>query len=467
MSKAKSGLRSSCLSPIEVMGQSIANIAPSACPALALAAVFGSAGKGTWFAFLFATITIVLIGVCINMFAKRSATPGALYTYVSQGLGSASGFISGSGLVLAYVLTGTAVLGGFANYANNVLGYVGINIPPIILFIFAAATGWFITYRDVQLSAKLMLTIEGCSLLLSLILAVVIFATRGFSSTANQISLTGVTPDNIRLGLVLAFFAFVGFESATALGHEAKNPLKNVPRAVLGSAAFVGIFFVIMSFAMVTGFVGSKTALNMSPAPIAAVAAAVNVPALGLILSIGIMVSFWSCNVACITAAARVMLTMSKQGILPQPFGKTHKTNDTPHVSLTISAVFGLAVTLIMGAFGIDGISIFNYAGTVGTLGFIVAYILVAIAAPVYLHKIKKLKVVHVIVAAITVVLSMVPLVGSVYPVPAFPFNILPIILLGWLLLSGVWYAAYIHGVRATKRNAELPNYEAVAAKVN
>lgn len=465
MSKAKSGLRSQCLTPVEVLGQSIANIAPSACTALALAAVFGSAGKGTWFAFLFATVTIVLIGVCINMFAKRSATPGALYTYVSQGLGSASGFISGSGLVLAYVLTGTAVLGGFANYTNNVLGYLGINIPPIILFIFAAATGWFITCKDVQLSAKLMLSIEGCSLLLSLILAVIIFATRGFSSTAEQISLAGVSPDNIRLGLVLAFFAFVGFESATALGHEARNPLKNVPRAVLGSAAFVGTFFVIMSFAMITGFVGSKTALNLSPAPIAAVAEAVHIPALGIILSVGIIVSFWSCNVACITAAARVILTMSKQGILPQSFGKTHKKNDTPHVAVTISSVFALVVAVVMSISGLDGISIFNFAGTIGTLGFLVAYILVSIAAPVYLYKIKELKAGNVIVAVITVVLSMVPLVGSVYPVPSFPFNIFPMILIAWLLLSSVWYAAYIHGVRDTKRSAKLPNI--AVTKVN
>jgi len=40
-----------------------------------------------------------------------------------------------------------------------------------------------------------------------------------------------MTGSGLRLGLVLALFSSVGFESATALGSEARNPLKTIPRA--------------------------------------------------------------------------------------------------------------------------------------------------------------------------------------------------------------------------------------------
>ena len=53
-----------------------------------------------------------------------------------------------------------------------------------------------------------------------------------------------MTGSGLRLGLVLALFSFVGFESATTLGAEARNPLKTIPRAVIQSAIIGGAFFI-------------------------------------------------------------------------------------------------------------------------------------------------------------------------------------------------------------------------------
>jgi amino acid transporter len=54
--------------------------------------------------------------------------------------------------------------------------------------------------------------------------------------------LKGVSPTSIRIGLVLSFFSFAGFESAASLGDEAKKPLKTIPKAIIISAITVGIF---------------------------------------------------------------------------------------------------------------------------------------------------------------------------------------------------------------------------------
>jgi len=62
----------------------------------------------------------------------------------------------------------------------------------------------------------------------------------------------------------------------------------------------------------------------------------------------------------------------------------------------------------------------------IATFGFLVAYILVAVAAPVYLRRLGALRPHHIAAAAITVALLALPLIGSLYPVPEWPNSILP-----------------------------------------
>ena len=53
--------------------------------------------------------------------------------------------------------------------------------------------------------------------------------------------------------MVFAILAFIGFEAAAPLGEEAKNPRRTVPRAVVGSALAIGLFYVLCSYAWVFG----------------------------------------------------------------------------------------------------------------------------------------------------------------------------------------------------------------------
>src|SRR5450432_3659016 len=109
---APTGLRARCLSFPETLAQSVANISPTLTPVVIVQLVFASAGAGTWLAYLFATIGLVLVGTNINQFARRSATPGSLYSFVTRGLGANCGFVTGWCLILAYLLTAMAVLAG-------------------------------------------------------------------------------------------------------------------------------------------------------------------------------------------------------------------------------------------------------------------------------------------------------------------------------------------------------------------
>src|SRR5437868_15280821 len=88
-------LNRDALSFLEVVAQSVANIAPSATPALIIPLVFATGGNGTWLAYALATVALLFVTPQLNVFASRSASPGALYTFTRQGLGVRAGALSG------------------------------------------------------------------------------------------------------------------------------------------------------------------------------------------------------------------------------------------------------------------------------------------------------------------------------------------------------------------------------------
>src|ERR1700689_1386320 len=106
-------LRRDCLSYMEVLAQSVAVIAPSTVPAAILGLIFAMAGNGTWLSFLLGMVGLVFVSSNINQFARRSASPGSLYTYIVRGLGPTAGVLSGWALLFGYMLTGMSTLCGF------------------------------------------------------------------------------------------------------------------------------------------------------------------------------------------------------------------------------------------------------------------------------------------------------------------------------------------------------------------
>jgi amino acid transporter len=433
-----SGLRSEYLSFPEVLAQSIANIAPTATPAFVIPLVFASAGNGTWLAYFLATIGLILVSLTINEFAHRSASVGSLYAYIAKGLGPIVGVISGWTLVIAYLFTATAVLLGFASYGETLLGINSVGLS-IFLAAIAAGIAWWIAYKDIKLSVNLMLGIEFVSAGLIVLLAIIVLFQKGFPIDIPQFSLEGVNAENLRLGLVLAVFSFVGFESATALGDEAKHPLQAIPRAVLASVIIPGLFFILLSYTEVLGFRSAGLNLGENSAPLSILASQAGIGFFGVLISIGAAISFFACVLASINAGSRILFALSRHGILPSRVGSAHQVNATPHVAITLIAIATFVIPVILLIAGNGIMDAYAYLGTIATFGFLVVYILVAIAAPVYLYRQNRLHVKQIIISTVAILFMLVPLLGSLYPIPAAPYNILPYIFLLLLLVGAVW----------------------------
>ena len=434
------GLRQECLPFRDILAQSIANIAPTLTATLNAPLVFASAGRGTWLTFVFATVGLVLVSLNINQFASRSASPGSLYAYIARGLGSTAGVLTGWALVLAYLFTAMANLCGFANYGNVLLALVGLQPATIFLCAICGGIAWYIAYRDIRLSTVIMLAIEAASVGLILILGLLVLGKLNFEIDTLQLTLQGTSPEGIRLGLVLAVFSYVGFESATALGDEAKNPLRSIPRAVIISTVVSGLFFILISYIQVLAFEGYKTPLNQTEAPVNVLANIAGVGFLGIFISIGSTISSFACSLASINAGARILYSMARHGLFHASIGQAHGRNETPHIAVTMCALLVFLVAASVSMFGVKPFDAYGYLGTIATYGFLLAYVLISIAAPVYLRRQGNLRFHHIVVAVLAVLFTMVPVVGSVYPVPAAPFNVFPYLFLMYLAVGGVWF---------------------------
>ncbi|MBU6452399.1 MAG: APC family permease [Cyanobacteria bacterium REEB67] len=436
------GLRQGVLSPVETLAQSIAGIAPSATPGMLIPIVFGFAGNGTWLSYLLATVGMLFTAQCINEFASRSACPGSLYTFVSKGFGHRAGVMTGWALMFAYVICGAACIAEFAVYALSLAkNFLHLQITSQGAMFFSAALIGYIGYKNVKLSASLMLWLELLSVgLILLVVALTFFylgGHPGFSFDWRQLSLQGVSFENVRMGLVMAIFGFAAFESSASLGTEAANPLQSIPRAIMRSVIFSGLFFVLSSYAMVMSFHGppaSPITLDKCSTPLLTMAEHVGMPALGHLIDVGIMMSFFAAGLANLNAGARAIFKMSQDGLLHVKFGDAHAINGTPHFAMLASSLISLTIAVALATFNYPLLDIVGWLGTLATFGFIYAYLATSLSAARMLKRVALFTPLKRFVVAASIIVLSAALVGSLYPVPAAPYNILPFIFLVYML---------------------------------
>jgi amino acid transporter len=436
----KAKLRTGALGFPALLAQSVALISPTMTAVLIIPLAFSNAGEGTWLAYLFGTVMLLFVVLCLNQFAKRSAAPGAMYTYTSRGLGPATGVLSGWTLLWCYLFIGTAGLTGFAIFCQQFLDALGFTgtVPPDVFFAISAVTCWYIAYKDIRISSLITLALEAISVLCILCLAAVVLFDHGIPVDTAQVTLKGVGIHGMSLAVVACIFSLVGFESATALGGEAKNPLRNVPRAVIWSLILTGLFMVVMGYVEVYGTRHYGTPLSAITAPLNTLSSIYHVTFFKAPISLGAMISFFSLSLSCLNAGARILYPMAEHSVFPRQLGKAHPANGTPHVAITAYIVIMFLIPTVLEIFT-NPVTTFGDAGTLAAFGFLLAYFLITIAAPVYLKRRGELRTRDAAIAVIACVCLLVPTIGSFYPVPPFPVNIFPYIFAAYIVVGGSW----------------------------
>ena len=248
----------------EAIAISIGIMAPTAAMALNGVAPAGLVGRAVPLAFLFAAIAIALISYSFVRLTRFFNHAGSTYALAGATLGPRAGFFAGWALLATYSCFIAANIAEIGLFGTSFLSGVGIWSNPswIVVSLIAAALVWFLAYGDVKVATRALLSFEGISVTLIVIVVVVIFwkviggtAPNGQSFTLKPfVPASGTTVGAIAFASVFGLLSFGGFEGAAALGEETNNPRRNIPLAIAVAVGFCGVFYTIVELAQSLGF---------------------------------------------------------------------------------------------------------------------------------------------------------------------------------------------------------------------
>jgi amino acid transporter len=286
-----------------------------------------------------------------------------------------------------------------------------------------------------------MLWIEIGSVSLIFLVLAIMPVRFGLHIDVDQLHLKGASFSALGPAIVLSMFSFVGFESATTLGGEARNPLRTIPRAVLQSAILAGVFFMLCSYSEVLGFRGESAKLSESTSPLHHLAEIAGIAPLGIAIDFGALIGMFACVLACTTAAARVLLRMAHGGLLPGVFERTSKKHGTPGTAIALSAALMLVTTVAMEWRAFTGSDMYDLLGSLSVFGFLTAYALVALALPFARRAMGQHSHIVAAVSILTVVVLVLIAVFDLRSTADALHARIPYIYLGYIVAGIVWYA--------------------------
>jgi amino acid transporter len=396
-----------------------------------------SAGRAAPLCYLVGGVIIAVVGLSFVAFGRRIAHAGSVYVFVGSIFGARCGFVAGWALLLMYVTvlaSATALVGSFGAAGLKHAGIEGSN-PWLIIAVLAALFAIWLTSRNMELSARLMLVLEGASMLAILLLAIVVVARSPFSLLPFKPE-PGYGWTGVGYGIVFAVLSFAGFEGAATLGEETRNPVRSIPKAVMGAVIAAVLFYAIVSYAQVVGYgLDRVQLLGQAVAPLDELSTRFISGTFAGFLDLAAAFSALSCVIGSLSAAARMLHALSRSGLAPN-LAKVDDRHGTPARSIAMIGVLNLVCLLLWGAWLDDAMSYAGNIVTIGTLSLILVYFSVTTAQAV--DAISRRRWGWCITCVLAAVLLLWPLWNSVYPAPPWPGYLWPYVVAAWLLLGAL-----------------------------
>ncbi len=295
------------------------------------AGIFGLAGGAARLAgdyslwvFLGCALLILPILLCFAELASYFNGTGGPVRYVGAAFGSAAGFQAGWLYYLARVVS-------FAANSALLVDSVGYFWPDasnnlwrlLMLMLICAGLTWLNVRGAVQ-SIKTLgwLTLVKFGVLLLLVGAGL------WQYSPPPAGNTAVSFDEIDLGAatLLLVYAFVGFESAVVPAGEAKQPQRDIPRALLLGLLMVTVLYILVQWVSMA----TVPAISASTTPLLDVAAALGGHVGAAILMVGVICSVGANLLGAMFSTPRISYALAREGSLPSWFGLVHARFLTP-----------------------------------------------------------------------------------------------------------------------------------------
>jgi amino acid transporter len=238
-------------------------------------------------------------------------------------------------------------LGGFASVTNLFVNYLGwffpdvtAGLPRIAIIATVLTCLTVVNILGVRRAATLnnVLT-AGKMIPLVLFVVVGLFHVDG----ALLVPTTVPTAAALSGAVLLAIYAFTGFEVLGVPGGEVKDPARTIPFALLTGLAIVAVVYLGVQ----TVAVGTLPDLGNSARPLADAAERAFGRTGALVMVTGALVSTLGVAHAILLAAGRMPFAMAERGQLPAVIAAVHPRYRSPYVGILVSAAGMLLFTIL------------------------------------------------------------------------------------------------------------------------
>ena len=311
-------------------------------------------------AFLFAAIPAIFAAYSYAILSSSMPRAGGSYLYASRGLSPYLGFIASFsqwfGLsivigVIAYIIVpfirdvfynlGLISISDFLE-----VGYVRLSISLILIWVFVYVNiiGGKL-YRNTLIPMLFIMFALGSIVIVSGVL----FNQNDFIEAVFEIEKREITPIQYKqfdwrvflTASTLLFSSFIGFDAIAQTGNEAKNPTKNIPRAILLAIFIVSIYYILFTISVYNivpwNFVADESLIKDITAP--GLLSYVLPPFWGILIILGATIALINDLPAMILSVSRLMFAWSKDKIFPKKVSSIHEKYSTPYISIIIVGV--------------------------------------------------------------------------------------------------------------------------------
>lgn len=322
------------------------------------------AGPAVLLSFIIGALACSFIGLCYCELAGIITDSGGSYSYSYIAMGEFVAWIVGWSLVLEYSIGAAAVAVSWSKYMQSLLTGFNINILPQYfaspletLNLNGAVTHGILnipsSFIIIFLSLYLIKGVEQSFKMNNIVVVLklfVVFAVIAFGlSYVKWSNFIPFIPKNtgtfghfgisgIIQAAAMIFFAYIGFDSVASTAQEVKNPVRDIPRAILIIITITALIYVVFAFVIV-GLVNYQQLLH-DAAPVATAIDQTPFKWLKYVIKASIIFGYIPVIMLLLVGQTRIFFALSEDGLIPKFFSIVHPTYQTPHLSHIFFMVF-------------------------------------------------------------------------------------------------------------------------------